>query len=118
MAQTTSSNAFKRVGDGSVVIDHRAKVAGWQEALTFKRAAKNFSGQPIDLEVRRRFDGDATWRGDFQVRRHDYRTVEMRTRVGVGETAELLYEVEVRHGRNSKQGSLEIERKAVVLTSY
>jgi len=83
------ANAFKRVGDGSVVIDHRAKVAGWQEALTFKRAAKNFSGQPIDLEVRRRFDGDATWRGDFEVRCHDYRTVGMRTRVGVGETAEL-----------------------------
>ena len=100
------------------MIDHRATVAGWQETMTFKRTIKNFSGLPIDVEIRRRIDGDATWRGDHDPRRHDYWTVEMRTSVDAGATAELLYEVEVRHGRNAKQRRLEIERAAVAVPAY
>lgn len=112
------AKAFKRVGDGSVVIDHRATVAGWQETLTFRRTLRNFSGQPIDVEIRQRIDGDATWRGELDTRRHDYRTVEMRTAVGVGATTELLYEVVIRHGRNAKQRRLEIERADVAVPGY
>ena len=106
-------NVFKRVGDGTVAVDHRARVAGWNERVTFARKVVNSTRRPIRLEVRRAFVGDAVFRSALELKRHDFQTVEFAVNIAPEETLELLYEVIFRRGRNEKQSRLHLEHGEV-----
>ena len=110
--QINGTNRFKRV-DGKMEIDESSSVAGWDERYLFDQRVRNYSKKPIDLEIRRSFDGHVVFRSNLEAKKHDYRTVEYTARIEAGRRADLLYEITVRQGRNAKQNNVTIERGGV-----
>jgi len=106
-------NVFRHVDDGAAKIEFNSAVAGWDEHELFTQRIRNYSAKPIDLEIRRSFDGDIVFRSSLSPVLHDYRTVQFQTNVEAGKKADLLFETVNREGHNSKQSNVTLETAAV-----
>lgn len=104
------ANIYKRVDDGHIQVDHRARVEGWDEHTLYEQRIRNYTDKPIRVEIRRAFDGDVTFKSDLKAKAHDYRTVEFEAEVDAGERAALEYQLIVANGYNAKQNRVEIVR--------
>jgi hypothetical protein len=103
------TETFRQVENGKLDIDERATVAGWDEHTLYTQRVRNYRRQPIDLEVRRSFDGHVLFRSSLEPKLHDYRTVQFSAKAEAGEQLDLLYEVVLRQGRNAKQNNVTLE---------
>ncbi|MDX1683081.1 MAG: hypothetical protein R3336_08175, partial [Phycisphaeraceae bacterium] len=104
----------RRVDDGRVEIDVHADVVGWNQNRLQQQRIYNTTGRPIEVEIRRRYSGQWTFRHDgLNVDRYDAWTAEIDTTVKAGEDQRLVYETIHTHGRNAKQNRLEIEEGKV-----
>ncbi len=45
------ANAFKRIGSGNIVVDHGARVAGWDQHAIVAQRIEHFSGRPTDVQI-------------------------------------------------------------------
>ncbi|MCU7940270.1 MAG: DUF4139 domain-containing protein [gamma proteobacterium symbiont of Bathyaustriella thionipta] len=99
-------NLYRRIGDGHIKIDHNSTVAGWNEHRLFVQHLRNFTDKPINVEIRRVISGDAVVKSQLDIKQHDFQTVDIHTRLAVGDKQELLYETLVKKGRNAKQNQL------------
>lgn len=99
---------YRRIGDGSWQVDLDSQVAGWDEHEIFSQRIRNYSGKPIEVEVRRRYPGDVIFRSRLNPRLYDFQTVEFTATVQPGEKAELYHEVITRQGYNAKQDRVEL----------
>ena len=93
-----------------VAIDVNSSVVGWDEHQGFSQRIANHSPKPIDVEIRRSFDGHAVFRSSLGPVLHDYRTAQFQTTVNAGKQADLLYEVVTHEGRNHKQNNVTLEK--------
>lgn len=84
-------------------------VDGWEDHAQWVERIRNYRAKPIDVEIRRHFDGHIVFRSQFDPRRHDYRTVEITCRVDAGQKRELPYHVVALQGYLCKQGNVAIE---------
>ncbi len=114
----SKGKTYRRVGDGSLALDRKGKVVGWDEHVIFARRVRNFSDRPIAIEARRHFDGDAAFISGLDARRHDFRTVQYEVSVPAGATRELLYEVITHTGRNARQQNVKVIKRSVSRPSY
>jgi hypothetical protein len=99
---------YKRVGEGSFVVDHKGTVAGWDERQRFNQRIRNYTDRRIRVEVRRSYQGDVTFRSGLDAKSHDYRSVEFSAEVAAGGRADLRHEVITRNGYNAKQKRVEV----------
>ena len=106
------TNTFKRI-DGKMEVDENSSVAGWDDHAIYDQIVRNYSKKPIDLEIRRSFDGHVVFRTNLAAKNHDYRTVQYATQVEAGRRADLLYEIIVHQGRNAQQNNVTIEQGGV-----
>lgn len=106
---TIDAKVRRRFDEPGVRIEDRGRVEGWDEHTVYAQRIRNYTGEPIDLEIRRAIDGDATFISRVDATRHDYRTVQFTTSVKPGETRDVTYEVVQRMGGNQKQNQVEIE---------
>ncbi len=106
---TIDANVRRRFDEPGIRIEDRGRVEGWDEHTVFAQRIRNYTGGPIDLELRRAIDGDATFINRIDATRHDYRTVQFTVSVKPGETRDVRYEVVQRMGGNQKQNRVEIE---------
>ena len=111
--QVNGVNIFRRVDQPGVQIEVNSSVAGWDDHTLFCQRVRNYTKKPIDLEIRRTFNGQVTFRSELQAKNHDFQTVQYTAAVNPGEKAELLYEIVQRQGYNAKQNNVTIERAAV-----
>jgi len=81
---------------------YRSTVAGWDDHTLFAQRVRNYTGEPIKLEVRRTFGGDVDFISDLDAENHDYQTVQFTATVPAGETEDLEYELVQHLGRNQK----------------
>ncbi len=93
---------------GGVRIEDRGRVEGWDEHTIYAQRIRNYTGKPIELEIRRAFGGDATFVSRLDTKSHDFQTVQFTTRLDTGESRDLLYELVQRQGSNQKQNRVEI----------
>ncbi len=112
------ANAFKRTCSGNIVVDHRAPVAGWDQHAIVAQRIENFSGRPIDLQIRQRLLGDVTVRSALDPQRHDANIFDLNTTVPARETRELLYEIVKKERRNAKQQRVALEDATIVRPRY
>jgi hypothetical protein len=110
--QIRGFNLFKKVGEPGVEIGVNSSMAGWDEHTLYSQRVRNYSAQPISLEVRRTFSGHIVFRSELAAKNHDYQTVEYTAEVRPGEKADLLYEIAQHQGHNAKQNNVTIERAA------
>ncbi|MDA1049731.1 MAG: hypothetical protein O3C40_04520 [Planctomycetota bacterium] len=107
--QINGANVFRRVDVPDVQIEVNSSVVGWDDHAIFAQRVRNYSAKPVDLEIRRSFDGHAVFRSQLTTAQHDYRTVQYTAAVPPGEQVDLLYELLVHQGRNAKQNNLTLE---------
>jgi hypothetical protein len=111
--QVNGTNIFRHVDQPGIQIEVNSSVAGWDDHTLFTQRVRNYTKKPIDLEVRRSFDGHIIFRSELEAKNHDYRTVQYTATVQPGEKANLLYEIVQRQGHNAKQNNVTIQRAAV-----
>jgi hypothetical protein len=103
-------DAYREVAAPGVQIDVRSSVAGWDTHAVYSQRVRNYTGKPIELEIRRLFTGHVVFRSDLDPVSHDFRTVQFSAAVESGKTANLLYEVLRHEGHNQKQSSVTLEK--------
>ncbi|MEX0744508.1 MAG: DUF4139 domain-containing protein [Phycisphaeraceae bacterium] len=108
--QVHGVNVFRRADEPGLEIDPRSHVVGWDTHVVYVQRIRNYTDRPIEVEVRRSFPGDVTFRSELNARRHDHRTMQYTATVDAGETVELRYEVVTREGRNAEQERVAIEQ--------
>lgn len=106
---------FRR--DGATVLysqaeGHKVKindaVSGWEEHQSWVERIRNYRNKPIDVEIRRAFDGHILFKGDATA--HDFRTVVLKQTVAPGAKAEIPYTVTARLGSSATQNNVTIEK--------
>jgi len=105
-------NVFRRIG-GGIDIEINSSVVGWDDHSVFTQRIRNYTAKTIEVEIRRSFDGHVVFRSELSPTLHDYRTVQFTTTVEPAKHADLLYEVLIHQGRNSKQNNVTLERANV-----
>jgi len=111
--QINGTNIFRRVDQPGVQIEINSSVAGWDDRTLFCQRVRNYTKKPIELEIRRAFNGHAIFRSGLDAKNHDFQTVEYTAAVRPGEKEDLLYEIVQRQGHNAKQNNVTIEHAAV-----
>jgi len=106
-------NLYRRVGDGHIKIDHNSTVAGWNEHSLFVQHLRNYTDKPVNIEIRRVISGDAVLKSQLDIKKHDFQTVDIHTKLAVGDKQELLYETLVKKGRNAKQNQVSLKKMKI-----
>ncbi len=106
-------DVLQRVGDNAVRIDVNSSVVGWDDHQLFTQRIRNYTAKPIDVEIRRSFDGHVVFRSALDPKLHDYRTVQFQTAVDAGKRADLYFELLTHQGRNAKQNNVTLENAEV-----
>jgi len=111
--QLNGLEVFRRVDDGAGRIEVNSSVVGWDDHSVYAQKIRNYTSKPIDVEIRRAFPGHAVFRSKLNPKLHDFQTVELQTKVDLGQKSELIFEVLTHQGRNSKQNNVSLEEAAV-----
>jgi hypothetical protein len=84
-------------------------VAGWNDNESWTERFRNDRDRPIEIEVRRSFDGHVIVDTDETAANHDYRTVQFTTTIPANGRGRLDYAVTYRQGISQKQSNVTIE---------
>jgi hypothetical protein len=107
--QINGKNEFQSVGRDATEVGVNSSVVGWNERSVFRQQIRNYTAKPIQVEIRRSFDGHNDFRSQLEPKLHDFQTVEFITKVAPGAKKDLRYEVVRRQGRNAKQNNVTLE---------
>ena len=108
--QVRGMNVFRRVDEPGVQIDMNSSLAGWDDHTIYAQRVRNYTAKPIELEIRRSFDGHIVFRSGLKAKNHDFRTVEYTAALAAGKKSDLLYEILQHQGRNAKQNNVTVEK--------
>jgi len=107
------TNIYRKISNGHINIDHNSRVAGWDEHRVFVQHIRNYSDSAINIEIRRLIAGDALFRSQLQVTKYDFQTLMIHSQLAAGEQQELLYETQIKKGRNSKHNQLLLQQQKI-----
>ena len=79
------TSVYRRVDDGRVKIEVNSSVAGWDDHTIYNQRIRNYTDKPIEVEVRRSFDGHVVFRSSLGAKNHDYRTVQFTKAIESGD---------------------------------
>ena len=111
--QVRGADVFRRADQPGVEIEVNSTMVGWDDHTLFAQRVRNYSGKPIEVEIRRAFPGHVVFRSSLTAKNFDFQTVEYTAAVKPGEKADLLYEIVQHQGRNAKQSNVTIEAAEV-----
>ena len=103
------AEVFRKVGQSGVQVEENSTVAGWNEHEEDAQRIRNFTAAAIEVEVRRTFSGDVTFRSQLKPILHNYQTVQFTATIEAGKKSDLLFEVVLRQGHNAKQNNVTLE---------
>ncbi|HZZ73871.1 MAG TPA: hypothetical protein VFE24_16585 [Pirellulales bacterium] len=107
--QQNGTSVYKKLNEDGLVKHENFSVAGWDDHQIFTQRIRNYSAQPIDVEVRRSYDGHILFRSGFKPTLFDYRTVQFSATVAAGKRADLYYDVIRHEGYLAKQNNVTLE---------
>lgn len=108
--QLDGADIVRRVDDGVAQIDVNSHVVGWDDHAVFDQRIRNYTAKPIDVEIRRPFDGHIIFRSNLDPKLFDYRTVQFATSIEPSKRADLEYEIITHQGRNARQANVLLEK--------
>ena len=111
--QVAGAAELRRVADGVVIREDRARIAGWDEHEIFTQRIRNYTQKPIEVEVRRTLPGHVVFRSQLEPKLHDYQTVEFVANIAPSKKADLLFEVVRKQGVSAKQNNVTLETAAI-----
>lgn len=109
--QIHGQNQFRKIGDAVLKVEENSSVVGWDEHEYYSQRIRNYSGKDIDVEIRRSWPGHIVFRSLLAPTLHDYQTVQIKSQVPSGATADLLFKVVRHQGKNAKQSNVKLERR-------
>jgi hypothetical protein len=95
--------------DGQRQIRHDYPVCGWKDHERRVERIRNYTNEPITVEMRLTFDGHVIFASDLDPVLHDYRTPQFTAVIQPGETRDLRYDVTSRQGILRKQSNVTLE---------
>jgi hypothetical protein len=107
--QIHGTNTFQQVGADARQEEVNSTVVGWDDRSVYAQRIRNYTAKPIEVEIRRSYDGHVIFRSLLEPKLHDYQTVEFAAKVQPGDKNDLLFEVVQRQGHNAKQGNVTLE---------
>jgi hypothetical protein len=111
--QVRGVRELRKVGDGAIVKEELASLVGWDDHEIFSQRIRNYTGQEIEVEVRRSFPGHVIFKSQLEPVLFDYQTPQFLARIPSGKRADLLFEVVRKQGTNAKQNNVTLETAAV-----
>ena len=111
--QINGTNRYRQIGGNEVVQVQNTSVAGWDDRIVFNQRIRNYSGKPIDVEIRRTYPGHVVFRSVLEPTLFDFQTVQFQKRVPAGDKADLLFEVVQHKGYNEKQHNVTLEQAEI-----
>lgn len=103
------TDKFKLVGDDARREEENATVVGWNDRLSYQQRIRNYTAQPINVEIRRPYEGHVTFESGLEPKLHDFQTVELTAQVEPGVKKNLDFTVVQHLGRNAKQNNVTLE---------
>jgi hypothetical protein len=107
--QIAGATELRRVADGVVIREENGHIAGWDDHEVFAQRIRNYTGQEINVEMRRTLPGHVVFRSQLAPKLHDYQTVEFETKVAPAKKADLVFEVVREQGTSAKQNNITLE---------
>ena len=107
--QQHGTSTFKKLDDGGVVKQENFSVAGWDDHAVYSQRIRNYTAKPIDLEIRRSYDGHVVFKSGLKPTLFDYRTVQFTAAVAPGKRADLFFETVQHQGYLAKQNNVTLE---------
>lgn len=111
--QINGTDKFQQVGADTIETQVNSTVVGWDDHSLYRQQIRNYTAGPIDLEIRRSFDGHIVFRSQLEPTQHDFQTAQFTTQVAPGAKKDLLYEIVQHQGRNAKQNNVTLETAEV-----
>jgi hypothetical protein len=111
--QLHGRSKFKKVDGDTNETEQNSTVVGWDDHTIYRQEIRNYTGRPINVEIRRTFPGHIIFRSQLESKLHDYQTVEFTTQVAAGAKKDLRYEVVQHQGHNAKQNNVTLETAAI-----
>lgn len=111
--QINGTDKFQEVGSDTVESQVNSGVVGWDDHSTYRQQIRNYTQKPIDVEIRRSFDGHTIFRSKLEPTQYDFQTAQFSAQIKPGAKKDLLYEVVQRQGRNAKQTNVTLETAEV-----
>lgn len=112
--QIHGAQTLIELGKGEKVVRENASVVGWDEHEVFAERIRNFTGRPIQVEIRRTLPGHVVFRSQLVAKLFDFQTVELSATIPAGKKVELPYEVVRKQGTNSTQNNVTLEAAEVL----
>jgi hypothetical protein len=84
-------------------IEPTYSVAGWEDHASWIERIRNDRDAPIDVEIRRSYDGDVTFESALDKTLYDYRTPQVTTRIEPRTRRDLGYDLTFKQGYLKKQ---------------
>jgi hypothetical protein len=107
--QIHGTDTFKLVGDDARREEENASVVGWNDRLSYQQRIRNYTARPINVEIRRPYEGHVAFVSRLEPKLHDYQTVELIAQVEPGEKKNLDFTIVQHLGRNAKQNNVTLE---------
>jgi hypothetical protein len=111
--QINGTNEFRKIGGDGVIKEEKASLVGWDDHEILTERIRNYSGKPINVEIRRTIPGHIIFKSSLEPKLHDYQTVELHTTVPAGKRADLLFEMVRKQGTSAKQSNITLEKAEV-----
>jgi len=107
--QINGTDQFHRVGEAGIRSNVNSAVAGWNDHTIYQQQIRNYTARPIDVEIRREYQGHIVFRSRLEPKLYDFQNVELSAQVAPGETKTLRFEVVQRQGHNARQSNVTLE---------
>ena len=111
--QVHGQRMLRKIGGDGVMQIENASLVGWDDHEIYTQRIRNYTDKEIDVEIRRAFPGHVTFKSQLEPARHDYQTVEIKTKVAAGKKADLGFEIIRKQGTNAKQNNVTLESAEV-----
>jgi hypothetical protein len=110
--QIHGQTELRKVG-GAVIKQENASVAGWDDHEIYSQRIRNYTGQEIEVEVRRAFPGHVIFKSQLEPTLFDYQTPQFLAKIPAGQRADLLFEIVRKQGASAKQNNVTLQAAAV-----
>lgn len=107
--QIHGTDKFKLVGDDARREEENATVVGWNDRLSYQQRIRNYTARPINVEIRRPYEGHVTFVSRLEPKLHDFQTVELTAQVEPGVKKSLDFTIVQHLGTNAKQNNVTLE---------
>jgi hypothetical protein len=107
--QRNGTATYQQVDSDTQVREPNWSVAGWSDHSVYAQRIRNYTTKAIDVEIRRAYPGDITFRSQLEPSLFDYQTVEFKTSLDAGARENLTFEIVQRQGYAGRQNRVLLE---------